>query len=197
MKLLPILLLVAACATTTETPADAPRATEAAADSGAQDMAPAPALEQHAWLQQLVGEWRVTSEASMGPGAEPMKMESTEMVHSIGELWIVGEGQMPMDGGPLATLMTLGYDPHQKTFVGTWVDSMQTHMWIYRGELDPTKRVLTLSADGPSFNDPTKTAKYRDAFEIVGADHKVLTSSMQNDDGTWTTFLRADYWRKK
>lgn len=167
----------------------------------AQDQAPEmprPAAgEQHAWLAQLVGDWTVTMEMTMAPGAEPMRMESTESMRSIGSLWVVGEGKADMGGMPMTSMMTIGYDPAQKAFVGTWIDSMQTHLWVYRGQLDEARRTLALEAEGPSFQDPTKTSVYRDAIEVVSPDHKVLTSSVKQADGTWLQFLRADYRRKK
>ena len=126
-----------------------------------------------------------------------MVVELTEHVRAIGGLWIVGEGNASMGGVPITSLMTLGYDPEAKAFVGSWVDSMQTHLWTYTGKLDDTKKVLTLEADGPSFTDPGKTAKYRDVIELKDADHKTLTSSVQGADGKWTTFSTAKYERKK
>jgi len=165
--------------------------------SPVQEMHQPEKVEQHAWLQQFVGEWTAKSEATMAEGAEPMKMESTESVRSLGDLWIVAEGSASMMGMPVSTMMTLGYDPAKKKFVGTWVDSVQTHMWIYEGELDAARKVLTLSTTGPSFDDPSKTSKYRDVIEVADADHKVLTSAVQGADGAWTTFLRAEYSRKK
>ena len=162
-----------------------------------QDPQPDAPEPQHKWLQQLVGEWKVTTEASMGPGTEPMKMESTERVRAIGDLWVLAEGTADFAGKPFTSLMTVGYDPKQKAFVGTWVDSMHAHLWTYTGSLDEAKKVLTLSAEGPAFDDPTKTAKYRDAIEIVSKDHKRLTSSMLVADGKWETFMRADYTRTK
>jgi len=84
-----------------------------------QDMPePAQAREPHQWLQQLVGEWTATSEATMAPGAEPMRMESTERVRSIGGLWILAEGSATLASGPMTTIMTLGYDPKKEAFVG-------------------------------------------------------------------------------
>jgi hypothetical protein len=157
---------------------------------------PAPSA-QHAWLQQLVGEWSVTSEIMMGPDAPPMKVESTESVRSIGGLWVLAEGKMPMGETPMTTLLTLGYDLQEKAYVGTWVDTMQTHMWVYRGTLDDAQKTLTLESTGPSFDDPTQTAKYRDAITIVGADQKRWTSTVLGDDGEWTQYLTADYRRKK
>lgn len=152
--------------------------------------------EQHDWLQQLVGEWTVSIQGMAEAGMEPTQSEHTESVRPVGELWIVGEGSASFGGKSFTSVMTLGYDSQKQRFVGTWVDTMLTHMWVYTGHLDEAKRVLTLEADGPRFDDPTKTAKYRDTIELVSPDHKVLTSSMQTDDGSWTTFMRADYRRK-
>jgi hypothetical protein len=165
--------------------------------SPVQEMPVPEKVEQHAWLQQFVGEWTVKSEATMAEGAEPMKMEGTETVRSIGGLWIVAEGSATIMGMPMSTMMTLGYDPAKKKFVGTWVDSVQTHMYVYEGDLDAAKKVLTLSTTGPDFTDPTKTAKFRDAIERKDADTRVLTSSMEGADGKWTEFMRAEYTRKK
>lgn len=163
-----------------------------------QEMPPAPEkLEQHQWLQKLVGEWTGAFEVTMAPGAAPERMETTETIRSLGGLWIVAEGKSEMMGQPMTSMMTLGYDPVKKMFIGTWVDSMQTHMWTYTGTLDEAKKVLTLSAEGPSWEDPTKIARYRDAIEIISPDAKRLTSSIEGPDGKWVQFMKADYQRKK
>lgn len=169
----------------------------AAAVAAVQEMPVPEAQEQHRWLEQLVGEWTVTTEATMVPGEEPMRWEATESVRSLGGLWILAETTGSGEEMPFTAVMMLGYDPEKKAFVGTWIDTTQTHMWTYRGTLDETKKILTLETEGPGFGDPTKTAQYRDALEIKGPDHKVLTSSAKQEDGTWSTFMRADYRRKQ
>ena len=134
----------------------------------------------------------------MGPGQPPMKATGTEPVRSLGGLWIIAEGQGTMpDGGPATMIITLGYDLQKGRFVGTFVGSMMTYLWIYDGELDPAERVLTLEADGPSFTDPGATAKYRDVVEIVSDDHRMLRSSVLGDDGEWHEFMTAHYRRKR
>ncbi len=158
---------------------------------------PTVASAEHQWLKQLVGNWTVTSEAIMAPGAEPMMMESTESVRALGDLWVVSEGEASFGDTQFQSMMTLGYDPQKKAFVGTWVDTMQTHLWVYRGQLDQAKKVLTLNTEGPGIEDPTKMASYRDVFELVSPDHKVLTSWAQGEDGEWTQFMKADFRRKK
>jgi hypothetical protein len=155
------------------------------------------AAEQHVWLRQLVGDWAISSEATMEPGGEPWHMDSTERVRAIGDLWVLGEGSASLDGAPFSTVLTLGYNPAKGVFVGTWIDSMTAHMWHYEGTLDSEKRVLTLDTTGPSFGDPSKTARYRDAIELKGPRERTLTSSVLGDDGTWTTFMRAKYTRKR
>jgi hypothetical protein len=93
--------------------------------------------------------------------------------------------------------MTLGYDPDKKRFVGTWVGSMMSFLWVYDGSLDPAGRTLTLNAEGPDFSTPGKTAKYQDIIEFVSDDHRVLRSQTLGDDGTWHPFMEAHYRRTR
>ncbi|MFO1448437.1 MAG: DUF1579 domain-containing protein [Opitutaceae bacterium] len=158
----------------------------------------APAQKEHAWLQKLVGTWTFESESVGEPGQPNSKQHGTESVKSIGDLWIIGEGQGDMPGGGTATMMiTLGFNPVRNRFVGTWVGSMMSHLWVYDGELDASGRVLTLHSEGPSFTDPTKLAKYQDIIEVITDDHRSLTSRSRGEDGSWTPFMTAHYRRVK
>lgn len=154
--------------------------------------------EEHRWLERLVGEWTYEAEA-VSPTGEPMeKHAGTESVRSVGGVWVVCEGQARLpDGGSATTIMTLGYDPAKGRFVGTFVGSVMTHLWIYDGELDPSGSVLALHTEGPGFPDEGKMAKYRDTIELRSDDHRVLTSSFQNEDGSWTQFVTSHYRRTK
>jgi Protein of unknown function (DUF1579) len=154
--------------------------------------------KEHRWLEALVGEWSYETEACGEPGKPPAKATGSESVRSLGGLWILGESQGEMPGGGVANmLVTLGYDPEKKRFVGTWVGSMMTNMWVYEGERDAAGRVLTLNTSGPSFSGDGKTAKYQDVITVKDADHRVLTSRVQGEDGTWTEFMTANYQRRK
>ncbi|HKA08752.1 MAG TPA: DUF1579 domain-containing protein [Gemmataceae bacterium] len=155
-------------------------------------------LKEHRWLQKLVGEWTSVAEGSMGPNKPPESCKGTESVRSIGGVWVVcdGRGEMP-DGGTATTIMTLGYDPARKRFVGTFIGSMMTHMWVYDGQLDAAGKVLTLDTEGPDFVHEGKTTIYKDAIEFRSDDHRVLTSHMLGADGKWNLFMTANYRRKK
>ncbi len=67
---------------------------------------------QHQWLNKFIGEWTSETEYSMEPDRSPTKIVGTEVVRSLGGIWIVaeGEGDMP-DGCSGKTMMTLGFDP--------------------------------------------------------------------------------------
>lgn len=102
---------------------------------------------------------------------------------------------MPGGGGDARMLMTLGYDPDQQAFVGTWVGSMMTHLWVYRGALDADQKVLTLETEGPSFKNDGATVRYRDVITLVSANERTLTSFGQQPDGSWKQFMQAKYTR--
>jgi hypothetical protein len=151
---------------------------------------------EHRWLEQLVGEWTCEMDACGSPDKPNEKLVGTETVRSL-KVWVLLEGTMPSpDGSAGRTVMTLGYDPARKKFVGTFIGSMMTNLWIYEGELDAAGKVLTLDAEGPSFADPAKMAKYQDSIEFLSPDHRTLSSRYLADDGTWTHFMTAHYRRK-
>ena len=154
--------------------------------------------QEHHWLEKLVGEWTFESECDMGPGKPREKFTGTQSVRSIGGMWIIGEGQGEMPGGGTGTMvLTLGYDPQKKRFVGTWFGSMMTALWIYEGERDASGNVLTLNTEGPSFAGDGTLAKYRDIVEVKSDDHYILRSTTQGEGGTWTEFMTAHYRRVK
>jgi hypothetical protein len=154
--------------------------------------------QEHEWLQKFVGEWTSEAEMIMGPGQPPSKSKGVERVRSLGGVWIVaeGEGEMP-DGNVGTTIMTLGYDPQKARYVGTFIGSMMTNLWVYEGSLDAAGKLLTLDTEGPSFSDPKKIAKYQDSIELVSDDHRVLRSRVLGDDGQWQDFMTAHYRRKR
>lgn len=151
---------------------------------------------QHQWLDKFIGKWTSASEYQSEPNGEPSKSTGTEIVRSIGGLWIVAEGESDMpDGGAGQTMMTLGFDSQLDRFVGTFIGSMMTHMWIYNGSLDATQKVLTLDTEGQNFTQ-TAIAKYQDIIEFVSDDYRVMKSQILMEDGTWNHFMTAHYRRQ-
>jgi hypothetical protein len=154
--------------------------------------------KEHRWLHKLAGDWTYETECNMGPDKPAEKFSGTETVRLIGDLWIQGEGHGEMPAGsPAITQMTLGYDPQKKRFVGTWIGSMMSYLWVYDGWLDASETILTLAAEGPSFAGDGTMAKYEDIVEIKSDDHRMLKSRVLGEDGKWNEFLVGHYRRKK
>jgi hypothetical protein len=154
--------------------------------------------KEHQWLQKLVGEWTYETEVTMEADQPPEKATGTEQVRSIGGLWVLAEGQGEMPGcGHATMLMTLGYDPQKQRYVGTWIGSMMTYLWLYEGELDTAATMLMLNSEGPAMTGDEKMASYRDVIEFKSDDHRVMTSHVLDDNGQWHHFMTANYWRKQ
>lgn len=165
-----------------------------------QPTAPGSATPQaeHQWLQKLVGQWTYQGEASMGPDQPAEKFEGVERVRPMGDLWVVAEGQGDMPCmGPMSTMLTLGFDPARGKFVGTWLASAMTMMWVYEGELDEQQRKLSLYATGPDCRGSGRIIPYRDSIEIVSPDHRIFRGQFQAEDGTWQQMMEAHYRRQR
>ena len=154
--------------------------------------------KEHQWLQKLTGEWTYEHDCSMGPGKPREKFKGSLSARSLGGIWVMCEGRGEMPGGGAATMViTLGYDPQRKRYVGTFIASMMTHLWLYDGALDSAEKVLTLDTEGPDFSVDGKMAKYQDVIEFKSDDHWVLTSRVLGHDGEWHEFMTAHHRRKK
>ena len=155
--------------------------------------------KEHHWLQKLVGEWTSESEVPGENGAPPTTLRGAETVRPLGGLWVVADGRGEMPGGGTATMvLTLGYDPKRRAYVGTWVGSMMTHLWVYEGSVDAAGTTLTLNTEGPNFADEGKTtSKYREVIEFKSDDHRIFTSHARGADGKWAQIMQAHYHRKK
>lgn len=155
-------------------------------------------VKQHAWLKQWIGEWTYESECVMEPGGPAMKFAGTETVRGIGDLWIMGEskGTMP-DGSPATMILTIGYDPKRGRFVGTWIGSMVSYLWVYDGSLDAAEKVLTLETEGYMPTSPDTLSKFKDITEFRTNDHRVFTAHMLGQDGKWTQLMTTHYRRTR
>jgi hypothetical protein len=152
--------------------------------------------QEHIWLQKLVGSWTYESEALMGPDQPPMKSGGKETFRSLSDLWFIGEAEGAMPDGKAATMIiTIGYNPETKRYMGTWIGSMMTTLWVYDGFREGN--TLNLDAEGPSMAGDGKTAKYRDSMEFVNDDHRILRSQMLPADGVGKVFMTAHYKRVK
>jgi hypothetical protein len=159
-------------------------------------MIPPSPTPQHHWLRQLLGDWVYQLPGPDATEGAPSCGPGRETGRAIGELWVQLEGEFTMpDGSPAYTVMTLGFNPATGRFTGTWVGSMMTHLWIYDGELNAEGTTLSLYSEGPDFQDPAKTARYKDVIELLPGGLRKLSGHCQNPDGSWQQFMETVYGR--
>ncbi|MBA4293100.1 hypothetical protein C0431_09020 [bacterium] len=144
------------------------------------------ALPEHEWLHQLVGEWVV----------DWGEAEGRETVSAIGENWVSGRSEGPgpgPDGSVMVSQVTVGFDPDQGKFVGSWVGSMMNHQWVYEGYLEGDR--LILESEGPRFDGEPGLGKYRDVVVFDGPDVRRLIGEHLTDAGEWVQFMETTYRR--
>lgn len=161
--------------------------------------ADAPALPrptaQHAWLERLAGEWDAECEITMEPGQPPVQSTARESVRLIGGFWAQAEFTGQAMGSPFTGVLTLGYDPQQQRYVGTWIDSLGSQLWQYHGALDAAGKRLTLLTEGRC-EAAGEVCEFRETIELVGPDEKTFTSE-RKVNGEFVTFMRVRYTRHK
>jgi hypothetical protein len=151
----------------------------------------------HDLLKQFGGDWKVVAECMPEPGKDPVKCEGVESAKMLGGFFLVSETESDMMGMPVKNVLTIGYDPAKKKYVGTFVCSMDGTLWNYVGAFDETGKKLVLETEGPIPFTPGKRAKFRETLELKDKDHKEFTSQMQGDDGKWAEIVKMTYTRKK
>jgi hypothetical protein len=155
------------------------------------------AVKEHELLRKFVGEWESECQGTFGEGQPAFTCQGALTSRMLGDFWVVNESTTEMMGVKVTAVQTIGFDPATGKYVGTWVDSMTSHMWKYEGTLDEATQTLTLEAEGPNFMAEGKTAMFRDIYQFKTPDQIDASSQMQADDGTWTTFMSGSMRRKK
>lgn len=147
--------------------------------------------KEHEWLQQFVGEWKSNSKCEAGPDMPAMECSGKISSRMLGGFWVINEMTSDLPGMSMMGIQKIGYDPTKKKYVGTWVDSMTSHLWIYEGTVDETGKILTLEAEGPNFMAGGEMAKFQDIYEFKSKDELAITSRMLGPDNKWIIFMQG------
>lgn len=151
--------------------------------------------DSSAFVRGLAGEWTVVNEVSLAPDQEKMKVEFRESSRIMGRNWLIANAGGEIMGMKFESMLTLGYDNAQKQYVCTYIDSMQGRMWTFAGQFDDTGKSLILECDGPAFDDPAKTTKYRLIVEHPEPNRKMTRSQAVMPNGDWFEFETTTYTR--
>lgn len=153
--------------------------------------------KEHEFLQRIVGDWvMVSSSGHDDYNPDDPEQTFTENVRSVGGLWIVGEGKGKMpDGTPMSSVITVGFDPDAGHFTGTWIGSMMTKLWVYRGWLETDGKTLTLEAGGPAFDGSGRIEVYHDVLTLHDDNHRSFSGSVKQPDGSFKQFMSSEFRR--
>ena len=101
-------------------------------------------MKEHEMLKMDDGTWQANIKMWSTPDAEPSISSAKETNTMIGELWSIGKLEGNIAGTDFIGYATLGYDPSQKKYVGTWVDSVTPEITQMSGTYDADSKTLTL-----------------------------------------------------
>ncbi|MGD9692317.1 MAG: DUF1579 family protein [Phycisphaerales bacterium] len=131
--------------------------------------------ENHAKLNNLIGDWDVITRAWMDPSAEPMEMHG-----KVAKAWTLDgrfiredlSGDNPM--GQYSGVGYLGFDNAIDTYQGMWLSSMSTGMIAYSGKIDDTGKTLVCTGKE---NDPMtgQTLDFKMTITLDNPDSHTLT----------------------
>jgi len=113
---------------------------------------PQPTAE-HLSLKEYAGKWNVDCSFFMDPAAPPMKASATETIELVGEFWTVSKYESNFMGMPFVGRATMGYEPHAKRWVSTWIDCMGPVMFHLTG----TQQGDTITMTGKAFSCMTQS----------------------------------------
>lgn len=152
--------------------------------------------KEHEWLKKFVGEWDTETEIVIAEGQPPLKAKGSESAKMLGGFWVVGQNQGDLMGTPFAGIMTFGYDPDKKQYVGTWVDSNTSTLWQYTGTVSEDGTKLTMDSEGMCPMEG-KVCKFRDTVEFISPDKRVLTGTkLDEKTGEWVEKMTVTATRK-
>lgn len=151
---------------------------------------------EHEWFNQLVGEWNVESECTMGPDQPPTKSTSSLSCRMLNGMWLICEWDMPSnENESMNSIMTVGYDIKHEQYTGTFIASCMSKLWLYEGSMKDSGRKLVLNSEGPAF-DGKGISKYQDIITLDTNDHWMFSSQYQDADGNWNLFMTGHHNRK-
>lgn len=125
--------------------------------------------EQHRLLAKLEGSWLTRTRAVVEPGKPPMESTGTcEQKMILGGHYLQQEYAGDMMGEAFTGINLIGFDNHTKQYVSTWIDSMSTAIYYFRGSASADGRTITQES---SYDDPVRGPMlWRSVTHIVDDD---------------------------
>ncbi len=158
----------------------------------AQSGTPSP---EHKVLKADEGTWVAHCTMYMPGAPEPMEFEGTEVNRMLGEMWLISDFKADFGGMPFEGHATLGFDPKQGKFIGTWIDSFNPYTFHMTGVYDEATKTMAMDSKGV---DPTTGEESEGKTEVVyGGDDSRTMTMWKKDGDEYVKEMVIVYKRKK
>jgi Protein of unknown function (DUF1579) len=150
---------------------------------------------EHELLKKDVGTWDAVVKVWPMEDADPMESKGTETNELLkGGLWLVSRFEGEAAGMPFVGVGTSGYDPVEKKYVGTWIDTMTPHLMTTKSEYDADSKTMTGTAEGRDAHSGAEyTAKIVHRYENDNS--RVFEMHMPGENGKHWKMLEIRYER--
>lgn len=152
--------------------------------------------EHHKIFQRDVGNWGASIKAWHEPGAQAMESKGSEKNELLdGGMWLLTRFEGTIASMPYVGAGTFGYDPLEKKYVGTWVDSMSPHMMTLKYDYDPATQTMTGTGES---RDPItgEISKSKHVSRFIDENTRVFEIHMAGKDGKEFKMLEINYKRR-
>jgi hypothetical protein len=153
--------------------------------------------KQHEALKYFEGTWDTDAKFMTEPGkpmAESKGTERAEMV--LGGFWLAYEYKGEMLGSPFTGRGTMGFDQQKRKYVGTWIDSMKSGLFLSEGTADEDGKVFTMMTQGYCDGEG-RSITMKQVYEIKDKDTWTLSFLTPNPDGKEMTTGTIEYRRRR
>jgi hypothetical protein len=99
-------------------------------------------------LKGDIGSWNAEIRMFDPEGKVQESSKGTETNVMLGNMWIISHFKAEMMGMAFEGSSQIGYNPDNKKYVGTWVDSMSPYAMATEGEYDEKTQTLTSHGSG-------------------------------------------------
>jgi len=163
----------------------------------AQDQPPAPGpTAEHDLLKKDLGTWDATVRFWPQPDAEPLESKGVEQNELLpGGLWRVSHFEGDFGGTKFVGVGTFGYDPVEKKYIGTWVDSMSPYLMIVKSDYDAATETLTGTGEGRDLL-TGKPSISKHISHYPDKDTRTFEIQMPGEDGKLRKVMDIEYKRR-
>lgn len=153
------------------------------------------AQPEHELLQRMVGNWKFVKKSSPATGEPEVVGTGTISAELIGEFFVVSRWRGLVYEVDFEAVQTIGYDVREQKYIGTWADSIMTHLWHFAGPVSEAEntKTLTLQATGPSPGGAIAT--FRERYLFRRPDSITVIAEMKTKGGTWQQFMTTELTR--